>query len=212
MADRRDRLTALKKMLHERDRLRIHAQVIRIHHAARQMQSVKIFSLRRLQRNVDLHLFAPLRVIPTLHLASRRRNNFRLRSSILQRLLRLLKFALFKSIRYQDGNFPSLKGVSHNRSFMYYRTSISILSRWSLDAADRASVPQLANQFDLRILTERNDACGIVNLGLCLRVPLVPAIFSHPRIHRHQKFLPRKPQQHPTPLTSTEERAAIPVL
>ena len=75
MADRTDRFLRLEEITHERNRLPVRAQLIRIEDAAGQYDRVVILRAHVVERVIDAHLAAFLHVLQTLDLARFRRDH-----------------------------------------------------------------------------------------------------------------------------------------
>ena len=69
-------LARIRKALHKLNRLRIHAQLVRIHHAPRQQQGIELLSVRRVQRNVYRNFISPLLTVPSFNFLPCGRDTF----------------------------------------------------------------------------------------------------------------------------------------
>ena len=116
VADRRDRLAALHEMLHERHRLGIDAQRIRVGNAARQNQRIEPLRRNTPEIMIDRDFIALLVMVHSLDLTTLRRNDDDLGTSCLQRLHRFGQFDLLETIRGQHGD-PAVGDSPHVISF-----------------------------------------------------------------------------------------------
>ncbi len=108
MTDGRDRLALFEETLDELDSLRLHAQLVGIHHAARKQQSVVTAGVGGLERHVHWHFLAPLFVVPASNFAFLGRNYFRRSAGLFERFLRFQKLSLFESAGCEDRYFLAL--------------------------------------------------------------------------------------------------------
>ena len=93
-----DGFAGFKKRFDKTDRFFIRPQFVGIHHAARKLQSVKVFSVCFVNRQVNGNRFAPIIFVPAFDLARFERNDLYVRARFFESFFRLEKFALFKSV------------------------------------------------------------------------------------------------------------------
>lgn len=102
MADRGDRFPRLEKRLHERERLRLHSQRVRVDQASRQHQCIEFIRVCIIQREVHRNFDALLGVDHRLDLSAVRRDDGYFRTCVVESVFWPGQFQLFKSICRQD--------------------------------------------------------------------------------------------------------------
>ncbi len=102
MADGRDGLAGVEERLHEIDRRGVDAQLIGIHHPARQEQGVEVLRPGARQRHVHAELVGLLEVIPALHVIDGRRDDQGPGAGVVQSFARLGELDLLEPFGDQD--------------------------------------------------------------------------------------------------------------
>src|SRR5690606_14497549 len=109
-------LASLEEGTGERDGALIRAQAIRIHHAARQDESVEVVCIRTVERKVDLERLPPVLHVPRPDLVLLRRNDDGLRTGVAQRLDGRRELDLLESVVYENGNALAFELLCHAAS------------------------------------------------------------------------------------------------
>ena len=104
MADRADRLAGLEERPHERDRVVVGPQEVRIGHAARENQPVVIGRVGVLHPTVDLELVGLVEVLESLDLALIEGDEVCLGALVLHGLPRLGQLDLLHAVGSQECN------------------------------------------------------------------------------------------------------------
>ena len=109
VADGADRLAGIEERLDEGHRLRLHAQPVRVHHAAGQQQGVVVIGLRSVEPDVDRDRLAPVGVVPTADPVALRRDDARAGAGGIERLARLDQLGLLEAVLGEDGDAQVLQ-------------------------------------------------------------------------------------------------------
>jgi hypothetical protein len=96
------RLAGVREALPKLDGLRIHTQLVRIHHSTGQQQRVEFVRLRGVEPNVHRDFVAPSLVIPSFDFLICGGHNLGSRACLIECLSRLQQFRLLETIGYKE--------------------------------------------------------------------------------------------------------------
>src|SRR5215475_10370268 len=111
MADHCHRLARIEEGLHKVNRLRLHPQLVRIHHAAWQQQRIEFLHPSLLEVHINIKFVTPIPEVPAADMFAFGRHDARCSAGLVESLSGLDQFDLLETVLNQYCYFQSFKNL-----------------------------------------------------------------------------------------------------